>query len=151
MKTRYGPRSFFTNGRGIAAASSITTNSAWPNLWASVGRIYCKKVEAKNFNITQKADTQLHHNEDLYVNRCFDVRNFNVAQKCRNTILSHLTSLFPQLIRLWLKKDFEIYAQIRFEKCESELCALDISLTFLFQKIPEVSYSAEIRMERCSM
>lgn len=37
MNTRYGPNRFLTNGRGIAAASSIHTNSAWPNLWASEG------------------------------------------------------------------------------------------------------------------
>ena len=32
MKTRYGPRSFFTVGRGIAAASSIATNSAYASM-----------------------------------------------------------------------------------------------------------------------
>lgn len=30
----------FTNGSGIAAASSMTTNSAWLNLFESVGTIY---------------------------------------------------------------------------------------------------------------
>lgn len=38
--TRYGPSIAFTSGSGIAAASSITTNSAWLNLFDSVGTIY---------------------------------------------------------------------------------------------------------------
>lgn len=29
--TKYGPNNFFTIGNGIAAASSITTSSAWAN------------------------------------------------------------------------------------------------------------------------
>lgn len=36
-KTRYGPRRALTRGNGIAAASSITTSSAWPSFCAS----YC--------------------------------------------------------------------------------------------------------------
>ncbi len=42
MKTRYGPSRFLTSGSGMAAASSIQTNSAWPNLAASLGWIYWK-------------------------------------------------------------------------------------------------------------
>ena len=34
-----------TRGKGIAAASSTTTNSAWPNLFASVGWMYCNTFE----------------------------------------------------------------------------------------------------------
>src|SRR5690349_1784937 len=44
MNTRYGPNSFFTNGSGMAAASSITTNSAWPSTCASCGWMYCKGI-----------------------------------------------------------------------------------------------------------
>jgi len=42
MKTRCGPRSCFTSGRGIAAASSIQTSSAWPSFWWSDGWMYCQ-------------------------------------------------------------------------------------------------------------
>ena len=40
--TRYGPMRSLTKGSGMAAASSITTNSAWPSLWASDGWMYWK-------------------------------------------------------------------------------------------------------------
>ena len=41
MKTRYGPISRRTSGRGIAAASSTTTSSAWSSLCESDGWMYC--------------------------------------------------------------------------------------------------------------
>jgi hypothetical protein len=33
--------SFRTRGRGIAAASSMMTSSAWPRTWESSGAMYC--------------------------------------------------------------------------------------------------------------
>lgn len=42
MKTRYGPSRFFTRGRGMAAASSMTSSSAWPSFTASPGWMYCR-------------------------------------------------------------------------------------------------------------
>lgn len=45
MKTRYGPSSFFTRGSGMAAASSMTSSSAWPNFTASAGWMYCWRQE----------------------------------------------------------------------------------------------------------
>lgn len=40
--TRYGPMRSLTSGSGMAAASSMTTNSAWPSLCASDGWMYWK-------------------------------------------------------------------------------------------------------------
>ena len=40
IKTRYGPMSFRTSGRGIAAASSITKSSACPRTCESSGLMY---------------------------------------------------------------------------------------------------------------
>lgn len=48
MNTKYGPSRFLTRGKGMAAASSMHTSSAWPSLWESVGCIYLKKKEAEN-------------------------------------------------------------------------------------------------------
>jgi len=43
MNTRYGPSSFFTNGSGIAAASSITTSSACSSLCESPALMYYER------------------------------------------------------------------------------------------------------------
>ena len=48
IKTRYGPSKFFTRGRGMAAASSITTSSACPNFTASAGWIYWPTKKENN-------------------------------------------------------------------------------------------------------
>lgn len=49
MKTRYGPRRLRTRGRGMAAASSMMTSSAWPRTCASCGWMYCKAVNQSLF------------------------------------------------------------------------------------------------------
>lgn len=40
--TKYGPNMAFTKGNGMAAASSITTSSAWVNFLPSDGWMYWK-------------------------------------------------------------------------------------------------------------
>jgi hypothetical protein len=45
ISTRYGPRSSLTRGSGMAAASSMTTSSAWPSLCASVGWTYYLEIK----------------------------------------------------------------------------------------------------------
>ena len=52
IKTRYGPSRALTKGSGIAAASSITTSSAWESLAASPIhmfklQIFCKTLDKK--------------------------------------------------------------------------------------------------------
>lgn len=38
--TKYGPKSLRTSGKGMAAASSMTTSSAWPRQLLSPGAMY---------------------------------------------------------------------------------------------------------------
>lgn len=47
MKTKYGPSSFFTSGSGMAAASSMTSSSAWPSFTASAGWMYWRRKMKK--------------------------------------------------------------------------------------------------------
>ena len=64
MKTRYGPSRFLTSGRGIAAASSMHTSSAWPNLCASPGWMYC----------TEKGKRPVYHKALKYYSKCIFMR-----------------------------------------------------------------------------